>query len=125
MKYLFLIFLIFTCNESFANLYLQTEYQEARRPKIVTKHHIFLDKRYIINYTKKSYVLILKKMSGDEATIESESYDVDKRGRKTMQGGSYGTYKLGKSFTITDHSPRGVPLFSLKITLEKSVSSKL
>jgi hypothetical protein len=121
MKYLLLICFIFTCNISFANLYLQTEYQEGKKPKIITKQHIFLDKRYPIFYTKKSYVLILKKINGDEATIESESYNVDKIGHKTMQGGSFGTYKVGKSFTLTDHAPNGDQLFSLKVVLEKIV----
>ncbi|MDD4973630.1 MAG: hypothetical protein PHY93_04730 [Bacteriovorax sp.] len=124
MKYLLLICFIFTCNISFANLYLQTEYQEGRKPKIVTKQHIFLDRRYPIYYTKKSYVLILKKINGDEATIESESYNVDKRGHKTMQGGSFGTYKVGKSFTLTDHAPNGDQLFSLKVVLEKIVPAR-
>lgn len=124
MKFLFLIFLIFSCNASFANLYLQTEYQEGTRPKILTKHHIFLDKRYTINYSKKSYVLILKKINGDEATIESESYDFDKLGRKTMQGGSYGTYKVGKTLTLTDHASNGTRPFALKILLEKIVPTK-
>lgn len=124
MKFLLLIFLIFSCNTSFANLYLQTEYQEGTRPKILTKHHIFLEKRYTINYSKKSYVLILKKINGDEATIESESYDFDKLGRKTMQGGSYGTYKVGKTLTLTDHASNGTRPFILKILLEKIVPTK-
>lgn len=124
MKFLFIIFLIISCNTSLANLYLQTEYQEGNKAKILTKHHVFLDKRYIINYTKKSYVLILKKVNGDEATIESESYDLDKVGHKTMHGGSYGTYKVGKTFTLTDHAPNGARLFSLKILLEKIVPTK-
>jgi hypothetical protein len=125
MKYILkvLLFFIITCNVSFANLYLQTEYQELTKPKIITKHHIFLDKRYIINYSKKSYVLILKKINGDEATIESESYDLDKLGHKTMHGGSFGTYKIGKSFMLSDHASNGAMLFTLKIVLEKSVPS--
>lgn len=121
MKTLFFILSIFVCSNSFANLYLQTEYQEGKKPKIVSKQHIFLNKRETINYTKKGYVLTLKKITKDEATIESESYDIDKLGHKTMQGGSYGTYKLGKSFTITDHGPSGEVLFNLKIVLEKIV----
>jgi hypothetical protein len=116
--------LFFICNISYANLYLQTEYQEASKPKVITKHHVFLDKRYTVNYTKKSYVLILKKINGDEVTIESESYDLDKIGHKTMQGGSFGTYKIGKSFTLADHAPNGNQIFSLKIKLEKSVPTQ-
>lgn len=118
---LFAISLFFICKTGFANLYLQTEYQEGTRPKIITKQHIFLDQRYTINYTKKSYVLILKKINNEEATIESESYDLDKIGHKTMHGGSYGTYKIGKSFVLADKAPGGGQLFSLKITLEKVV----
>lgn len=118
MKILILVFSFFLSATCFANLYLQTEYQEGRNPPIVTKHHIFLDKRYVVNYTKKSYVLILKKISGSEATIESESYDVDKIGHKTMHGGSYGTYKVGKSFFIVEKG------FVLKVDLEKIVPTK-
>ena len=124
MKYVFLLFFIFTCQSSFANLYLETVYQEGQKPKIATKHHIFLDKRYTVNYTKKSYVLILKKINGDEATIESETYDVNKVGHKTMEGGSYGTYKIGKGFELTDTDSTGHQLFKLKILLEKIVPTK-
>jgi hypothetical protein len=126
MKFLIriFIFLVLISTPCFANLYLQTEYQEGKRPKIITKHHIFLDKRYTINYTKKSYVLILKKINNNEATIESESYDFDKLGHKTMRGGSFGTYKIGKFFALTDHAANGNQLFSLKIVLEKSVPTK-
>lgn len=124
MKKLLTIVLLLVMNPVFANLYLQTDYQEGRRPKIVTKHHIFLEKRYVINYTKKSYVLILKKINNTEATIESESYDFDKIGHKTMHGGAYGTYKIGKDFTLTDHDANGATLFSLRILLEKVVPTK-
>ncbi len=109
---------------SYANLYLQTEYQEGSRPKVVTKQHIFLEKRYTINYDRKSYVLILKKINGNEVTIESESYDVDKKGHKTMQGGSLGTYRVGKSFSLKDKAPNGERLFNLKISLEKLIEMK-
>lgn len=121
---LFFIAFLFASSESFANLYLQTEYQEGRKPKVITKQHIFLNKRETINYTKKSYILILKKINGNEATIESESYNLDKLGHRTMVGGSYGTYQVGKYFTITDHTPNGTKLFELKIFLEKIVPTK-
>ncbi|MDO9182011.1 MAG: hypothetical protein Q7U04_06365 [Bacteriovorax sp.] len=124
MKFLLLTILIFSCNLSWANLYLQTEYQEGSKPKIVTKHHIFLNKRYPIYYSRKSYVLILKKIIGNEATIESESYDLDKIGHKTMHGGGLGTYKVGKSFSLIDYAPNGGQLYSLKIDLEKIVEMK-
>ncbi|MGZ3787677.1 MAG: hypothetical protein ACXVLQ_04100 [Bacteriovorax sp.] len=124
MKILTLFFSLLLSSACFANLYLQTEYQEGRKPKIITKHHIFLDKRYVINYTKKSYVLILKKLSGDEATIESESYNIDDRGHKTMEGGSYGTYKVGRDFSLVDRAPNGAARFNLKIVLEKTVPTK-
>lgn len=120
MKILSVLFFLLMCSKSFANLYLKTEYQEGQRPKVVTKQHIFLDKRYTINYTKRSYVLILKKVTSAEATIESETYEISKAGNKTMIGGSYGTYRLGKAFTLTD-GPRGPRHFSLKIYLEKIV----
>lgn len=123
MKILSVLITILLSSSCFADLYLQTEYQEGRKAKIITKHHIYLEKRHPIYYGKKNYVLILKKVQGDEATIETESYDVDKRGNRTQQGGSYGTYKIGKSFVINDLAPNGVPLFSLKITLEKYVAS--
>ncbi len=123
MKILLIAFLLLTSTSSMANLYLQTVYQEGTRPKIMTKHHIFLEKRYPIDYSKKSYVLILKKIVGDEATIESESYDLDKIGHKTMHGGSFGTYKVGKKFSLIDHAPDGQKLYSLDITLEKSVQT--
>ncbi len=128
MKKLKLLFFIFISSfisfSAFANLYLQTEYQEGNKPKVITKQHIFLNKREIINYTKKGYILILKKINGNEATIESESYDFDKLGRRTMVGGSYGTYQVGKYFTITDRAPNGTKLFELKILLEKIVPTK-
>lgn len=121
MKILILLFFVFISSSTFANLYLQTEYQDGHKPKIITKQHIFLNKRETINYTKKSYILILKKINGNEAIIESESYDLDKSGHRTMTGGSYGTYRVGKYFTITDHAPNGAKLFELKILLEKIV----
>ena len=124
MKNILALFLFLIMQSALANLYLQTEYREGKNPKIVTKHHIFLEKRYPVNYTKKSYVLILKKVTNDEATIETESYDVDKIGHKTMHGGSLGTYKVGKEFTIKDQSPNGEILFSWKVLLEKIVSIK-
>jgi hypothetical protein len=110
--------------QAFANLYLTTDYQEGTNPKIVTKQHIFLEKPYPVKYTLKSYILILKKITKDEATIESESYDVDKNGHKTMSGGSYGTYKIGKSFTLTDPPKGDRPKFTLKITLDKFFTAK-
>ena len=124
MKLIFSIFLFSVSTMSYANLYLQTEYQEGSRPKVVTKQHIFLEKRYTINYDRKSYVLILKKINGNEVTIESESYDVDKKGHKTMQGGSLGTYRVGKSFSLTDKALNGDRLFNLKINLEKLIKMK-
>jgi hypothetical protein len=124
MKLIFSIFLFSVSTMSYANLYLQTEYQEGSRPKVVTKQHIFLEKRYTINYDRKSYVLILKKVNGNEVTIESESYDVDKKGHKTMQGGSLGTYRVGKSFSLKDKAPNGERLFNLKISLEKLIEMK-
>ena len=124
MKLIFSIFLFSVSTMSYANLYLQTEYQEGSRPKVVTKQHIFLEKRYTINYDRKSYVLILKKINGNEVTIESESYDVDKKGHKTMQGGSLGTYRVGKSFSLKDKAPNGERLFNLKISLEKLIEMK-
>ncbi|MFA6238947.1 MAG: hypothetical protein WC635_16540 [Bacteriovorax sp.] len=124
MKKLITITLFLICNSVFANLYLETSYQEGKKPVIVTKQHIFLNQKYLVKYSKKHYVLILKKINGDEATIESENYDIDNFGHKTMHGGSYGTYKVGKSFTITDRSQSGAALFTLKILLEKIVPSK-
>lgn len=121
MKKLTVLFFLLGCNVSFANLYLKTEYQERKQSKITTKHHIFLENRYVINYAKKSYVLVLKKITKDEATIESETYNRDPMGKKVMMGGSLGTYKVGKTFTLTDHSTKGLPLFTLKITLERIV----
>ena len=125
MKFFIILFsLFFYSVASFANLYLQTDYQEAKLPRVVSKHHIFLEKRYTINYEKKSYILILKKLTNNEATIETESYNFDKKMRRTMVGGSYGTYRVGKAFTITDHAPNGTKTFELKILLEKIVATK-
>jgi hypothetical protein len=121
IKYLIFILAIFSANISYANLYLQTEYQEGRKPKVITKQHIFLNKRYNVYYSLKSYVFILTKIEGNKATIESESYDVDKKGHKTMHGGALGTYAVGNSFTLTDNGPNGEKRFSLKVTLEKIV----
>jgi hypothetical protein len=69
-------------------------------------------------------VLILKKINNDEVTIESESYDVNKVGHRTMHGGSFGTYKIGKIFSLTDRDASGVQIFNLKILLEKIVPTK-
>jgi hypothetical protein len=77
----------------------------------------------VVNYTKKSYVLFLKKIANNEATIETESYDFDQNGKKSLQGGSLGTYKVGKSFQLIHRSAQGIPLFILKIVLERSVPS--
>lgn len=118
MKILGFILFLFSAN-AFADLYLQTEYQEGRKPKVVTKNHIFLNKPATIKYVKKSYILTLTKMNGNEATIESESYDVDDKGHKTQQGGSLGTYKIGSSFNLVDHDSRGQQKFILKVILEK------
>lgn len=123
MKLLLFIFFAFTCNTSFAELYFRTEYQEGKKPKVITEQHMFLDKRYPVNYTKKGYVFILKKVTATEATIESESYDINKIGHKTMVGGSYGTYRVGNSFTLSDES-KGIKRFTLKIYLEKIVLPK-
>jgi hypothetical protein len=119
-KILILFFSLFSLS-SYANLYLQTEYREGKNPKVITKQHIFLEKRYTINYTKKSYVLTLKKVNEKEATIESETYSIDKMGHKTMEGGSVGTYKIGKSFTLVDRGPNGNVQYYIKFSLEKFV----
>lgn len=123
MKILSIFITILFSSSCLADLYLQTEYQEGRKAKIITKHHIYLEKRHSIYYGKKHYVLILKKVQGDEVSIETESYDVDKKGNRTQQGGSFGRYKIGKSFVVTDLAPNGVPLFTLKIVLEKYLAS--
>jgi hypothetical protein len=48
----------------------------------------------------KTKHLMITTVSGNlksyEATIETESYNFDKKMRRTMVGGSYGTYRLGK-----------------------------
>lgn len=107
-------------------MYLRTEYQEGKKSKVISKHHIFIEKRYPVKYTKKSYVFILKKIKGDLATIESERYDVDeKTGNKVMEGGGYGTYKVGSKFQFLDRSPSGEVLFSLKVFLERVVETPL
>lgn len=124
MKKLITVTLFLMCNSVFANLYLETAYQEGNKPAIVTKQHIFLNQKYLVKYSKKHYVFILKKINGDEATIETENYDIDKNGHKTMHGGSYGTYKVGGSFKIIDRTPNGTPIFTLKVVLEKIVPSK-
>lgn len=120
MKFLFSFFFFITLTaQAFANLYLTTEYQEGTNAKVSTKQHIFLEKPYPVKYEAKSYILILKKITKDEATIETESYDIDKKGHKTMSGGSYGVYKIGKSFTLTDPPKGDRPKFTLKIILDK------
>lgn len=119
MKAFFAFLFFVTTSSAFANLYLTTEYQEGTNAKVATKQHIFLEKPYPVKYEAKSYVLILRKITKDEATIETESYDIDKNGHKTMSGGSYGVYKIGKSFTLTDPPKGDRPKFTLKVTLDK------
>lgn len=121
MKKYFIVVLLFMTNTAFANLYLQTEYQEGLRPKVITKHHIFLNQKYIVNYSKRSYVLLLKKISRNNVQIETERYAIDDLGKKHMIGGSYGDYTVGKSFSIIDRTEAGRPAFTLKIVLEKLV----
>ncbi|MBP9681270.1 MAG: hypothetical protein KBD76_07685 [Bacteriovorax sp.] len=123
MKMVILCLSLFFSVDSFANLYLKTEYQEGRNPKIITRQHIFLEKRFTVKFKKKIYVFILKKINADRATIESESYNVDEKGFKTMHGGAYGTYNVGKSFQLIDRGPGGDVLFSLKVFLERVVAT--
>ena len=124
MKALISFISLFWFSLSYADLYIQTDYQEKNGNKISTKHHIFLETPYKIDYTKKSYVLVLKKLNSKEAVIETESYDRAKNGRRTMHGGSYGAYKIGSDFSLVDHAANGAKRFRLKIFLEKAVPVK-
>lgn len=95
------------------------EYQEANNPVVVTRTHIFLNKKEVINYTKRGYVLLLKKINEKEAFIESETYSIDKLGHKELERGASGSHRIGKSFDLVEYAKNGDRLFKLKIVLEK------
>lgn len=121
MKSIFsaLIFFVLNAETAFANLYLTTEYQEGNKPKVVTKHHIFLDKPNPVRYTYKKYVLLLKKITPQLAEIEIESYDLDDKGHSEMVAGKIGNFEIGKSFTMIDKPKGNRPRFFFKVTLDK------
>lgn len=104
---------------SFASLYLTTEYQEGQKPKIVSKHHIFLNKPYTVRYTFKKYILNLKKISPKNAEIEIDSYNLDNRGGSEMVAGKIGNFEIGKTFVMTDKATDQRPKFFFKVYLDK------
>ncbi len=119
MKRFFFFFFLFISTSSFADLYIQTDYRAGTKPNVVTKHHIFLEKPYTVKYELRRYVLILKKVNAKEATLETESYDVDDKGNTAMTGGSYGNYAIGKSKTFVEEGKGNRPKFVFKIFFEK------
>lgn len=117
-KFAFVALLIFSHSAS-ANLYLTTEYQEGNKPKIVSKHHIFLNKPYTVRYTYKKYILTLKKISPKNAEIEIDSYNLDNRGGSEMVAGKIGNFEIGKTFSMTDKADDHRPKFFFKVYLDR------
>jgi hypothetical protein len=115
MKLFIFILLLIISSHSFANLYIKTIYQEDQKKKVISTHHLFLNKKYILKYRKNRYDFMLKKISDKKATFEIEKFRIDDQGFKYLEGGSGGTFQLGESFVIKK------PSFVLKIILEKIV----
>jgi len=117
----FLFFATFFFTQAvFANLYLTTEYQEAGKPSVVTKHHIFLNKKYLIHYSKMAYSLLLIKLEKDWGTIETETFVLDNKARKHLISGGIANFNLGKKPIILEQFARsGKREFMLKITPDR------
>jgi hypothetical protein len=117
---LFLITFIVSGNV-FANLYLTTEYQEDGKAPVVTKHHIFLNKRYPVNYWKMAYSLTLTKIGTNGGTIETETFVINKKGNKEFSAGGIANFTLGKPLKLEQFSRSGKREFILKVFPEKII----
>lgn len=109
------------CENVFANLYLTTEYQEDGKVPVLTKHHVFLNKKYPVNYTKMAYTITLTKLDKDRGTIETETFVINKKGHKEISAGGIANFTLGKPIILQQFSRSGKKEFSLKIIPEKIV----
>jgi hypothetical protein len=103
-----------------ANLYLTTEYQEANKPPVVTKHHIFLNRRYPVEYIKMAYSLTLTKIEKDRGTIETETFIFNK-GKKELLSGGIAHFTMGKPVVLEQFSKSGKREFILKIIPDRIV----
>lgn len=121
MKLFILLSFLFLSESVFANMYFTTEYQEATKPPVITKHHIFLNKRYPINYTKMAYALTLTKIESDRGTLETETFIIDKKGKREFSAGGIANFFLGKPIKLEQFSRSGKREFILKIIPEKIV----
>lgn len=121
MKKIIFLVTLFIAQNVFANLYLTTEYQEAEKPPVVTKHHIFLNQKYPINYTKMAYSLTLTKLDKDHGTIESETFVIDQKGKKHLISGGIGNFTVGKPLALIQYSKTGKREFILRITPDRAV----
>lgn len=113
--------MLFAGQNVFANLYLTTEYQEAGKAPVITKHHIFLNKKYPVNYTKMAYTLTLTKLDKDHGTIETETFVINKKGHKEMSAGGIANFSLGKPLVLEQFSRSGKREFILRINPERIV----
>ena len=121
MKFIFVVLMLLVCENVFANLYLTTDYQEDGKPPVITKHHIFLNKKYTINYSKMAYSLTLTKLEKDFGTIETETFVINKKGRKEISAGGIANFTLGKPLILEQFSRAGKREFRLKIIPERIV----
>jgi hypothetical protein len=121
MKKSILLIILLISGNVYANLYLTTEYQETGRPAVVTKHHIFLNKRYPVNYTKMAYSLTLTKLEKDHGTIETETFVINKKGFRELSAGGIANFTVGKPIKLEQFSKTGRREFILKIIPERVV----
>lgn len=121
MKFIFVMMMLLVCESVFANLYLTTEYQEDGKVPVLTKHHVFLNKKYPVNYTKMAYTITLTKLDKDRGTIETETFVINNKGHKEISAGGIANFFLGKPVILQQFSRSGKKEFSLKIIPEKIV----
>jgi hypothetical protein len=121
MKKLIFFMMLLVSHSVLANLYLTTQYQEAGKEIVTTKHHIFLNKRYVINYSKMAYSLTLIKVDKERGTIETETFTVNNKGHRDFSAGGIANFSLGKPIKLEQFLKSGKREFILKIIPEKIV----
>ena len=120
MKRIYFFILLFLTPAAFANLYLTTEYQETGKAPVITKHHIFYNKKYYVEYNKMVYSLNLIKIEKDHGTIETETFVLNK-GKKEFSAGGIANFSLGKPVILEQFARSGKREFILRIIPEKIV----
>ena len=100
-------------------MYLSTIYKENTKSKeVITKHHLFLDRPYLVKYENVRYNLTLKKIDKNKVNIEAEILlPINKKfevvSGKTLIG------PLNQAMTIS--TPFEKQHFNLKLVFEKVV----